>query len=366
MVRSDMAYSSSYLYEETLERICGKIRRGEYLPGDLLPSIADIQTQFQVGRNTALRVINELQLQGLAIKRKGKGTFLRDVITSSSFETSGNICKKIRRVIYLSKKPKRAQGGIPDKIQEGVLERTLQLGLDCNIEQESMMPKHSQAISLPFQINDGAGMITQFTADISMLLRETILSKRFHCVLVDGVFPNVGSVLTDNHYGMSLLVCHLYEMGHRHVAFAGRFSHPGCVFNVTERKEAFARETARLGMRGDVLDATTFCDLLKTLQAMPCVSALLFPQDLHAVNAVRFLESHGVHVPDDISVCGFDDSFMGGKRSKVTTVRVDFKGLGKVAVDLLIEMAQSGDVIMFWKRVQPRLIIRNTVKKMLG
>lgn len=363
MVRGVMASSTSYLYEETLERICGKIRRGEYLPGDRLPSIADIANNFQVGRNTALRVISELQLQGLAIKRKGKGTFLRDVITSSSFENSRNVVKKIRRVIFLSKTPKKTRDSSPEQIQDGVLDRTLQLGLACNIEQESVMPKDSQSLSLPFQINDGAGLITQYTADISLLLRETIVRKRFPCVLIDGVFPNVGSVLTDNNFGMSQLVGHLYEMGHRHVAFAGRFSHPGCVFNVTERKEAFARETAKRGMRGDILAATTFCDLLKTLRAMPRISALFFPQDIHAANAVRFLESHGIDIPGDLSVCGFDDHVESGTSSNLTTVRVDLRGLGKAAVDLLIETAQSEDVLMFWKRVQPRLIIRNSVKK---
>ena len=63
-----------YLYAETLERIRGKIHRGEFLPGDRLPSIAEIQHNFNVGRNTAIRVINELQLEGLAAKRR-KGTF---------------------------------------------------------------------------------------------------------------------------------------------------------------------------------------------------------------------------------------------------------------------------------------------------
>jgi len=359
-----MTRSFSYLYEETLERIRGKIRRGEYLPGDRLPSISEIQNQFTVGRNTALRIIDELQLQGLATKRKGKGTFLRDVITSSSFDIHGNIATKIQRVIFLSKTINESKSNWSAQIYNGAMKRALALNMAFRMEYQSVAPAHNQSLVLPFQVNPKDGLITQYTADINLLLRETMVRKRFHCVLVDGVFPNVDSVLTDNNYGMALLINHLYEMGHRHVAFAGKFSHPSCVFNATERMEAFVRETEKRDMHGDVLLATTFFDLLKTLRKMPKTSALLFPQDIHATNAARFLESHGVRIPGDISICGFDDYVMNGKPSNLTTVRIDLEGLGKAAVDLLIEIAKSGDTLMFWKRVKPRLIIRKSVKKM--
>lgn len=360
-----MTHSSSYLYEETLERIRSKIRRGEYLPGDRLPSIADIAAQFNVGRNTALRVIDELNLQGLATKRRGKGTFLRDVIKPASFAIRGNAPKQIRRVIFFSDPPNKARGTFSDQFHDGALERALALDLDFRAVHESAIPEQNQSLRLPFHIKAGEGLIAKYIRDINLVLRETLIRRRFPCVLIDNVFPNVGSVLTDNNYGMTLLVGHLYEMGHRHVAFAGRFSPANCAFNATERMEAFVRETEKRGMRGDVLTATAFSDLIKILRVKPRPSALLFPMDISATNAARFFGSHGIRIPDDISVCGFDDYIAGGTRfSDLTTVRIDTKGLGRAAVDLVIEMAKSGDSLMFWKRVKPKLIIRKSVKRL--
>lgn len=351
-----------YLYAETLERIRGKIHRGEFLPGDRLPSIAEIQQKFNVGRNTAIRVINELQLEGLAAKRKGKGTFLRKVITSASFNVPRHAPPAIRRVLFLSKSPAVMNSAFPRRIFESVMARVASLKMDFRMEHWSAAPAANQAFMLPVKPGPGEGAIIYYTGDLNLLLLQDMLEKGCPCVLVDGVFPNCGSVLTDNDYGLTLLVNHLCELGHRHVAFAGRFTPPGCVFNATERMEAFVRATAKRGMRGDVLAETTFCDLLRTLRAKKRPSALLFPQDISAINAWRFLASRGIRVPEDVSLCGFDDCLDGGLPPEhLTTVRVDADGLGRAAVDLLAEMPAVGASMLYWRRVKPRLIVRDSV-----
>ncbi|MGI6087871.1 MAG: substrate-binding domain-containing protein [Kiritimatiellia bacterium] len=357
-----MKRAQDYLYAQTLERIRGKIQRGEFLPGDCLPSIAEIQQNFNVSRNTAIRVINELQREGLAVKRKGKGTFLRKVITSASFNVPQYAPPAIQRVLFLSESPAVMNCAFPRRILESVMARVASLKMDFRMEHWYAAPAAKRAYMLPVEPAPGEGAIIYYTGDLNLLLLQDMLEKGCPCVLVDGVFPDCGSVLTDNDYGLTLLVNHLYELGHRHVAFAGRFTSPGCVFNATERMEAFVRATASRGMRGDVLAETTFFDLLRTLRATRRPSALIFSQDIGAINAWRFLTSHGIRVPEDISLCGFDDYIAGGRPTEhLTTVRVDADGLGRAAVDLLAEMPAAGASMLYWRRVKPQLIVRESV-----
>ena len=51
-------------------------------------------------------------------------------------------------------------------------------------------------------------------------------------------------------------------------------------------------------------------------------SALFFASDLYAVEALNFLQDHGVRVPEEVSVAGFDDvSYAKLSRPALTTVR---------------------------------------------
>jgi GntR family transcriptional regulator len=55
-----------------------QILRGEYRPGDKLPSVIDAAMHFKVNHNTIVRVYDEMTRQGIAVARRGKGTFVTE------------------------------------------------------------------------------------------------------------------------------------------------------------------------------------------------------------------------------------------------------------------------------------------------
>ena len=57
------------------ERIRQMIADGIYGPGDRLPSEAEFAERFGVHRLTARRALEELAREGVAVARKGSGTF---------------------------------------------------------------------------------------------------------------------------------------------------------------------------------------------------------------------------------------------------------------------------------------------------
>jgi DNA-binding GntR family transcriptional regulator len=54
------------------------IRAGKYQPGDRLPSVRELATQFEVASATASRALDLLRRDGLVTSRPGLGTIVRD------------------------------------------------------------------------------------------------------------------------------------------------------------------------------------------------------------------------------------------------------------------------------------------------
>jgi len=55
-----------------------KIQSGELAPGERLPTELELQQEYNVGRGTAQKVLNELAQAGLAIRQRGRGTHVAE------------------------------------------------------------------------------------------------------------------------------------------------------------------------------------------------------------------------------------------------------------------------------------------------
>lgn len=64
------------LYEQVKNYIAEGIRNEKWKPGDLLPPEPELQRLLRVSRVTVRRGIEELEHEGLVIKKQGKGTFV--------------------------------------------------------------------------------------------------------------------------------------------------------------------------------------------------------------------------------------------------------------------------------------------------
>jgi len=66
------------IYYQIIMKICGRIVRGELQPGDKLPSVRELATQYGVNPNTVQRVYLELERLSLSEARRGQGTFVTE------------------------------------------------------------------------------------------------------------------------------------------------------------------------------------------------------------------------------------------------------------------------------------------------
>lgn len=106
------------------------------------------------------------------------------------------------------------------------------------------------------------------------------------------------------------------------------------------------------------------------LQEHNPATALIGVNDMTALGIIGRLSEHGLRVPDDFSVCGFDNIFVSSVSiPSITTIEHHLHLRGRAAVDMILskqsERARKGAVIQIVPQVnkieyEPQLLIRNS------
>ena len=63
-------------YQQLYEILRGKIQRGEWQPGDLIPTESELIASYQISRNTVRQVLDMLVNEGLIYRQRGRGSFV--------------------------------------------------------------------------------------------------------------------------------------------------------------------------------------------------------------------------------------------------------------------------------------------------
>ena len=94
-------------------------------------------------------------------------------------------------------------------------------------------------------------------------------------------------------------------------------------------------------------------------------TAVFAASDMLAVGALAAAREKGFRVPEDVSVAGFDDiDFAAFSNPPLTTVRVPASQMGKMAVEMLVEMIEgnSGEVRQI--TLDTELIVRGSCRRL--
>lgn len=85
--------------------------------------------------------------------------------------------------------------------------------------------------------------------------------------------------------------------------------------------------------------------------------------DQIAIGAVRAFMAHGIRVPEDVSVIGFDDVEMSRYlEPPLSTIHVDKKHLGRVAVERLLKIMEPGEHLPVRIEVSTSYVERGTTR----
>jgi len=94
--------STTPLYSQLINVIKSKIKNGQFVVGDLLPSEAELCLEYNLSRSTVRHAMTELENEGLVIRRRGKGTFISEPKINRKVDEIYSFSKEMR---YLGLEP---------------------------------------------------------------------------------------------------------------------------------------------------------------------------------------------------------------------------------------------------------------------
>jgi LacI family transcriptional regulator len=185
----------------------------------------------------------------------------------------------------------------------------------------------------------------------------------------------VTNITLDHERAAVLALNHLKSLSHERVAFMR--GNPLSA-DAKDRWDAICQVAGEIGMEIDPeltvqIDADDPTPMLgypftkQLLARNKPFTALFAYNDMSAIGAIRALREEGLHVPQDVSVIGFDDipgaAFY---TPSLTTVQQPLHRMGDVAAQVLLERIEGKKEYPADIAIEPELIVRESTAKAPG
>ncbi|MDD6678140.1 MAG: LacI family DNA-binding transcriptional regulator [Firmicutes bacterium] len=196
---------------------------------------------------------------------------------------------------------------------------------------------------------------------------QELVDSDLPVVTIDHIFNNRLAVVSDNVSGTYQLIHHVYEKGHRNIAFLH-----GEMTSVTKnRMIGFYRacEELSLTVPEEQVIACAYHDIIRSEEATRRLlelperpTCILFPDDYSYIGGMRAIMDSGLRIPEDISAVGYDGIGLADVIG-LTTFRQDSAALGSRAAQGLISLIEHPRTTLMDRILVPgKLMAGKTVK----
>ena len=318
------------------------IRTGEYRDGDRLPSEAELCKQFNASRITVAKAIQNLQQEGMVVRRPGSGSYVQSAAcTTTSYQFgllipelgTTEIFEPICQGIMRSPQAKSHSliWGHMLRSDSGREETALAL---CRqfIEQ-----KVSGVFFAPLEYTDSKDLINhRVVAELRQAGIPIVLLDR--CYLLYPMRSNLDRVGIDNHRASYLVTQHLWDRGARRIVFLAR---KRSASTMVERVSGYFSALRDAGSQyegravfGDVADA----DFVQRVLREEHTDAVVCGNDLTAARLMQTLIAVGTQVPEQVRLVSFDDvNYAKFLPVPLTTIHQNCDKIGEAAIELMLQ-----------------------------
>jgi len=182
-------------------------------------------------------------------------------------------------------------------------------------------------------------------------------------VLIDRYYPSIqtNSVSINNFNAAQKAIQHLLENGHKRI---GIISYQTSLFHLNERIRGavdLLAENALIGkVRIDFINQDVTASINGFLTDPNPVDAIFFTSNLLTISGLKYINSIGIKIPDQLAIVGFDetdafDLFY----SPVSYVKQPMIELGRESVKLLIDTIENNETIQSVV-LEAELVIRSS------
>lgn len=195
-----------------------------------------------------------------------------------------------------------------------------------------------------------------------------LLEAPFPTVLADSVNPALPSLRVDDRAGGEMATNHLISLGHTRIAFVGEPPNNPYGFSSSSNREVGYRRALhaagipvdpQLSRHGAHVRSAGRQMASELLSLADPPTAIVASSDVQAMGCMEAAEAHGIRVPDDLSIVGYDDIEVASVLG-ITTIRQPLERSGQRAAELVIEALSSGPRRPFVEQMEVDLVVRST------
>ncbi len=217
---------------------------------------------------------------------------------------------------------------------------------------------------------DSADGLLLVGAFLNEVLAQVVERHSTPVVLVDAyaMSDEYDAVVSDNFKGAYQAITYLIQLGHRHIGLVG--SHPEAYPSIQERRNGYLRVlkdrdiSDRYVAECHIVNNEEIREATNTLlRRNPQITAIFGVNDEVTITVMDAAQDLGRQVPDDLSVVGFDNIDLAACVSpSLTTMHVDKLGMGRLAVQLLINRLEHPESSLVRAAIRPCLIERTSAR----
>lgn len=220
---------------------------------------------------------------------------------------------------------------------------------------------------------ESAAGIVLFATELELSLAPLLENCPVPLVAIDATFPHcrINTVSVENMDAMYDAVAYLHRLGHRDIGYLHSIEQTGAI---PEREAGYLAAMQELGLevhedsiyRLYLFMDRTYDQMSRILDGNPRLpTAFVADNDVLAIGAMRALQDHGYRIPDDISIVGFDDSYICTiANPALTTMRSPKHEMGGTAVKRIETMLAERDDTVIKGRLCARLVERDSTAQL--
>lgn len=224
------------------------------------------------------------------------------------------------------------------------------------------------------------GVILSSVGESSLLVHE-LVQQGINFVLLDQKLPNdkCSYVGFDVFAGAIMGTRYLIECGHEKIAFVStplnrwtrqkvyqgyKQAMERANIDIDDKYLLIAKDEIENEEEGYEVNAGRLMGK-KFIESKSDATAVMLVNDMMAFGFIQELNLNGISVPGDVSVMGFDDiPFASLFSPALTTICYPSFDTGKLAAKVLFEKMSEGTDFILNVRLEPKLVIRDSVKKL--
>lgn len=363
-------------YKVIKEAILSKILEGTIIPHKKIGSESELMKKYKVSRQTVRMAIGELVSEGWLYRRQGAGTFCADrQIEDESVHPE--VAEKNIAIIstYISDYifPSIIRGAESFLSEQGYQVSIFNTDNDFAYEKrslETILARNYDGII----IEPTKSAISNPNLTYYLLLENTNIPYIMINAYYDELDPLYLAI--DDEKGGYIQTEHLIKLGHQHIIGVFKTDDE----QGTRRLKGYLKAHRDYDIPINPMNIITYNteekeekpfaelqSIIKSSEKHP--TGLVCYNDQLALRLLDILRGNGIQVPDDISIVGYDDSFLAEvSEVKLTTIKHPKSEMGEKAAQIILDMIrmkkENGNHTLESYIYEPQIVIRNSTKKL--